>query len=168
VIVVPAVEEDIPAWLDLAAEVETLFGVALTSDDGFLKALHRNVCRGTAMCVREDDDLPGAFLCGGLLYSPTHRPVYELSWLAVASRCRRHGIGHALVEGFLKTIEPPAEISLLTFCENAPDGAAARHLYESMGFLPGEMVFAAETNGAVRQRFRKRLPDSPMSKSTLL
>jgi hypothetical protein len=41
--VLPACEEDIPAWLILANEVEALFGVPLSVDEGFQQALLRNI-----------------------------------------------------------------------------------------------------------------------------
>ena len=59
--------EDVPAWLVLTAEVEPLFG-PMIDDPGFMRALRRNIARGTALCIREGDALPGASLLGGLLY----------------------------------------------------------------------------------------------------
>ena len=41
---------DVRSWLDLAAEVEWLFGDMLGGPD-FYEALLRNVGRGTAFCV---------------------------------------------------------------------------------------------------------------------
>jgi hypothetical protein len=45
---------DIPAWLNLAREVEPLFG-PMCSDPAFHHALQKNINRGTALCVPEAD-----------------------------------------------------------------------------------------------------------------
>jgi len=54
-----ATEADIPGWLDLAAEVEPLFG-PLVHDPIFNRALLKNIRRGTAFCIRENDGPPGS------------------------------------------------------------------------------------------------------------
>jgi len=62
---------DIPAWLDLAAEVEPLFG-PMVADPAFHAALERNIARQSAFCIREQDGAPGTPLMGALLFSATH------------------------------------------------------------------------------------------------
>ena len=55
-----AEHRDVPDWLGgLAAEVDILFGGLLDRPD-FYQALLRNIGRGSAWCVREDDGRPGA------------------------------------------------------------------------------------------------------------
>ena len=78
--VVVAHPEDIPAWLILATEVEPLFG-PMVNDPSFHRALHKNIGRGTAFCVREADEPPGVPLLGALLFSPK-LPFYTIGWLA--------------------------------------------------------------------------------------
>jgi ribosomal protein S18 acetylase RimI-like enzyme len=92
-------DRDYDRWLDLAADVEPLFG-PLRDDPDFRRALVTNITRGTAFCVREDDGPPGARLVGGLLLSPARpdRPEYRIGWLAVGPVWRRQGIGRRLVE----------------------------------------------------------------------
>ena len=48
--IVVAQREDQPAWLELAREVEPLFG-PMVNDPGFHRALENNIARGTAYCV---------------------------------------------------------------------------------------------------------------------
>lgn len=134
--VVKAHPQDVPAWLVLAAEVEPCFG-PLVADAGFRNALRKNIARGTAFCVREQDGPPESPLMGGLLLSP-NAPKYELSWLAVAARWRRQGVGSALMQHALNQITPPAEVALITFAPQERAGIAARTLYESFGFRAGE------------------------------
>src|SRR5499433_2948586 len=89
--VVLAQPADIPAWLDLAAEVEPLFG-PMVADPGFHAVLERNIGRQTAFCIREQDAAPDMPLMGALLFSVTHAPHYTIGWLAVAQRWRRQGV----------------------------------------------------------------------------
>jgi ribosomal protein S18 acetylase RimI-like enzyme len=91
--------EDYLPWLNLAAEVEDLFG-PMVGQPGFEDVLKKNFLRGTALCVREEDGPPGSALLGGLFYSPKP-PVYKISWLVVSQCCQRQGIGQGLVDAFL-------------------------------------------------------------------
>jgi ribosomal protein S18 acetylase RimI-like enzyme len=145
---------DIPAWLNLAAEVEPLFGPML-ADPGFRAALERNIARQTAFCVREQDDTPGMPLMGALLFSATHAPLYTIGWLAVARRWRRQGVAQALVEHCFQLIQPPAELVVITFGEDNAAGNPARHFYERMGFQAAE-VAPNGPEGGTRQVFRQR------------
>jgi len=154
--VVTACEADIPAWLALACEVEDLFGVALSRDEGFLDALQRNIRLGTAFCVRAEDGPPGTALLGGLLFSDRHGPVYTLGWFAVAEDCRRLGVGKALVAHAMSLVEPPAELVVTTFVQGKPGGESARLFYLKEGFMPAEYL-VEEPQGVMRQRFRKKI-----------
>jgi GNAT superfamily N-acetyltransferase len=144
--------EDIPAWLDLAAEVEPLFG-PMVDDPAFHRALERNVARGTAFCVREADGPPGAPLLGGLLFSPKP-PRYTIGWLAVTGSYRRRGIGRQLIAHVLCLVEAPAEVVVTTFGEGCPAGEPARRFYVRMGFHAAERAPDGPEGGS-RQVFRQ-------------
>jgi GNAT superfamily N-acetyltransferase len=150
--VVIAREEDIPAWLDLAREVEFLFG-PMCDDPRFINSLQKNIDRGTAFCIREANGSAGAPLQGGMLFSP-HPPVYTIGWLAVTQACRRQGIGRKLMEHIVGLVEPPAEMVVTTFGADNPDGEPARCFYEQSGFFAAE--FAPNgPDGGIRQVFRR-------------
>jgi ribosomal protein S18 acetylase RimI-like enzyme len=149
--VVVAQIEDIPAWLNLAGEVEALFG-PMVGEPGFQRALQKNIERGTALCIRETDGPPGAALLGGLLFSPKP-PRYTIGWLAVAQAYRRRGIGQRLVRHVLDLAETPAEFVVTTFGADNPDGEPARRFYEQLGFHPAEPA-APGPEGGSRQTFR--------------
>ena len=51
--------QEIRVWLDLAAQVEWLFGDMLGGPI-FYQALLKSIDRGTAFCVRDEDGPPGA------------------------------------------------------------------------------------------------------------
>ncbi len=144
---------DFGPWLELAAEVEPLFG-PMARDPVFQRALSRNIARGTAFCIRESDS-PGSRLLGGVLLSP-RPPVYRVGWLVVTESERRSGLGRALLERALAEIAPAAEIVVITFGPDVPGGKSARSFYQKMGFVPAEAAEPAP-NGASRQVFRKWL-----------
>jgi GNAT superfamily N-acetyltransferase len=148
--------EDFPNWLDLASEVEPLFG-PLVTDPRFHRALRKNIERGTAFCVREDDGPPGTSLMGGLLFSPKP-PKYEIGWLAVAQKWRRHGVGRLLVEHAFALVQPPAEMVVTTFGDDVEAGRPARTFYEQLGFEPAEVAPLGPEGGS-RQMYRRVFGD---------
>jgi ribosomal protein S18 acetylase RimI-like enzyme len=146
---------DIPAWLDLAAEVEPLFG-PMVADPGFHAALERNIQRQTAFCMREQDNAPGTPLMGALLFSIAHAPHYRIGWLAVAQRWRRRGVAQALAEHCFQLIRPPGELSVVTFGEDNVVGRPARRFYERMGFQAAEAA-PNGPEGGTRQIYRRHV-----------
>jgi len=150
--IVVAQREDQMAWLELAREVEPLFG-PMVNDPGFHHALENNIARGTAYCVRESNGPPGSALSGGLLYS-IKPPIYKIGWLAVSEGRRNQGIGEALVTYAIQLVQPPAELVVTTFGSDSAAGQAARRLYTRMGFEPAEQAPAGPEGGS-RQVFRR-------------
>ena len=145
---------DIPVWLDLAAEVEPLFG-PMVADPGFRAALERTIQRQTAFCIREQDGAPGSPLMGGLLFSATQAPHYKIGWLAVTERWRRQGVAQMLVEHCFQLIQAPAELSVVTFGEDNVEGRPARRFYERMSFQAAEAA-PNGPEGGTRQVFRRQ------------
>lgn len=119
-----AQESDIPAWLTLAAEVDELFGATMSTSPEFREALLKNIARGSAYCVRLENQLAGAML---------YRNGW-IHWLAVGQRFRRHRVGRALVQHTQAHGEP--EIRVTTFGDGHPhsDAAAAQRFYKTLGF----------------------------------
>lgn len=150
--VVIANTEDIPAWLNLAKEVEFLFG-PMSENPDFIKALKKNIDRRTAFCIRQADAPPGAPLLGGLLFSP-RPPLYKIGWLAVSQSCRRQGIGRRLIEHVTGHVKSPAEMVVTTFGADNPKGMPARYFYEHFGFQASEPAPDGQ-DGSSRQIFRR-------------
>lgn len=151
--VVSATMADIKSWLDLASEVEYLFG-PMVDDPQFINVLKKNIDRYSAFCVREDDGLPCTRLLGGVLFSATHAPHYKIGWLAVSSKARNKGIATSLLTYILSIVDKPAEITVVTFGEDVSDGRPARHLYQKFGFAPQDDVIPNGTEGGSRQKFK--------------
>jgi ribosomal protein S18 acetylase RimI-like enzyme len=161
VAVVAATSEDVPGWLELAAEVEQLFG-PMVDDPEFHRALARSISRTTALCARVDDGPPGAQLAGALIFSP-HHPRCVIRWLAVRASWRGQGCGTALVrEAFRRFATYPCTIEVDTFGAGHP-GEGARHFYEHLGFVAGR-VLPPGPEGGPRQLFWLRL-DGPLAAS---
>ncbi len=145
--------EDIPPWLDLAGEVEFLFGPML-DDPAFHRALENNISRRTAFCVREANGPPGTALMGAILFSAKHAPSYSINWLSVAHRRRRLGVARRLVQHVFALVRPPAHISVITFGADIHAGEPARRFYEQMGFRAAQPAPAGPEGGS-RQVFRR-------------
>ena len=138
-------QDDVASWLEIAREVQPLFGPM----PDFESTLRRNISRGTALCVRD----PSGQVLGGMLLRAA--PHTQITWLAVRSSARRRGVGHALVAEALRRYPPPCEVLVDTFGEDVIEGFPARRLYQSFGFLPGEDLPDGAEGGS-RQRFRFR------------
>ena len=128
----------------------------MVADPGFHAALERNIGRQTAFCIREQDGAPGTPLMGALLFSATHAPHYTIGWLAVAQRWRRQGVAQALVGHCFRLVQPPAELSVITFGEDNVAGRPARRFYEHMGFQAAEMA-PNGPEGGTRQVYRRQM-----------
>jgi GNAT superfamily N-acetyltransferase len=151
--VVTAQLDDVPAWLQLASDVEFLFG-PMVHEPAFHRALHNNIARGTAFCIRDADGPAGAALRGGLLFSP-QPPTYTIGWLVVAQQDRRQGIGQCLVEHVIQFVQPPADLLVTTFGADILAGQPARQFYEQLGFSAAEPAPPGPAD-ASRQVFRRR------------
>jgi ribosomal protein S18 acetylase RimI-like enzyme len=153
--VIIACQDDIPAWNELARQVEPLFGAPMADHEDFQKILLRKIDKGLAFCIRENDGPPGTALCGGLFFSTSHHPIYQIDWLVVAEKWRRTGVGRALIRHACGLVISPAEVIVTTFDQNDPEGEPARRFYESLGFAPAELLPDEGPNGETRQRYRK-------------
>ncbi|MBA2716896.1 MAG: GNAT family N-acetyltransferase [Propionibacteriales bacterium] len=125
---VPATPSDLASWMELAREVQPLFGPM----PDFSMHATRGMARGTALVVRSAE---GAVLGAALLSRES--PVRTIRWLAVRKTARRLGVGARLVEEILHRWPPPGDIHVVTFGPDVEGGSAARQMYERFGFRPG-------------------------------
>lgn len=156
--VVNATKGDIQGWLGLAEEVEYLFGPML-DNPSFIRALEKNINRGTAYCVRENNGSPGSNLLGAVLFSSSNAPSYKIGWLSVSSQLRGRGVLNHL----LSLVQPSSEVSVITFGDDIPDGKAARSLYKKFGFIPSNELIPKGPEGGSRQKFILTIPDKGLS-----
>ncbi|MCR8645544.1 GNAT family N-acetyltransferase [Paenibacillus sp. N1-5-1-14] len=145
--------DDLKAWLELAAEVEYLFG-PMVDDPKFIQVLEKNISLNRAYCIREKDGLPGSPLLGAMLFNTAHAPTFKIGWLAVSSQAKKTGVATALMDHVMQLISPPAEVTVITFGEDIPDGQPARRLYQKFGFLPIDEPIPNGPEGGSRQKFQ--------------
>lgn len=132
--VVTALQEDFNAWLDLAKEVEPLFG-PMVLEEPFLEALKNVIIAGSAFCVRINDGPAGSQLCGGVIISTDEN---EIAWLVVAAKHQGKGTGEKLVSYAIDKLDKSKPISVTTFDETVEEGKTARRLYNKLGFIDKE------------------------------
>lgn len=123
--------EDISSWMKLVGEVKWNFP-GLDSEKEIQE--HKNtvlrlIGRGEALCVKDR-----GMILGVLLFSRKHNMI---CCLAVSPNCRRQGIGSLLLEAAIQKLDPSKDITVTTFRETDPKGAAPRALYQSFGFIAG-------------------------------
>jgi ribosomal protein S18 acetylase RimI-like enzyme len=138
-----AAKSDIPSWLELAAEVEPLFGPM----PSFESRIRRAIKRDTALVVRD----PREVVLGAALVSADPRDR-QIRWLAVRESARRRGVARILMTEIMQRWPAPCNLEVLTFAPDVAGAEPARGLYQSLGFLPQEPSLT-EPAGTSRQRF---------------
>ena len=137
-------KEDISSWMKLVSSVSWNFPGLETEEK--LKEHEDTVLRfmseQRALCVKMENVVVGV-----LLFSIKHNMI---CCLAVAPDFRRHGIASALLSKAIEKLDRTRDITVSTFRENDPKGIAPRRLYQSFGFVEGELI---EEYGYPNQQF---------------
>lgn len=126
-IVRPLESGDCEAWLEIAAEVEPLFGPMVDSPE-FRQGIQACIDSGEAYGVEH-----GAREIAGIV--AMSRTSNEIVWLAVKKNQRGRGYGALLVEKAVALLEKQGEIHVQTFASDSPEGAGARAIYRRYGFV---------------------------------
>ena len=122
---------DFNSWLNLAKEVEPLFG-PMSEETDFQEALKNAISENTVFCVHSDSNENNASLKGGIIIS---KESNEIAWLAVSEKYRGHGYGRELLKFAIEKLNTNEDIFVQTFDSSVPEGKAARRLYMDFGFL---------------------------------
>lgn len=127
-------KEDLDAWMVLVRTVHQSFPGLETEEalEEHRQTVLRFMEQERALCVKE-----GHRVVGVLLFSRKHN---MLCCLAVSPEHRWQGIGSVLVEAALSSLDTSRPITVSTFREEDPKGAAPRALYRKFGFLPGRLT----------------------------
>ena len=123
---------DIPQWMQLVRRVAWNFP-GLETEEALAEheaTVAKFISRGNAICA-----LDGNRLVGVLLFS---RRLNMLCCMAVAPEHRRRGAAQGMFDLMLTIADPTRAITVRTFCEDDPKGAAPRAFYMKQGFEPGE------------------------------
>lgn len=135
--------DDLEPWLGLAKEVAPLFGPM----PGFDAVLIRKIAQQQAYCARTYAG-HGRFV-GGVIIGGSGK-VYAIRWLAVFPGFQRLGVGKSLVKAVIASLPAQVSIHVDTFVTGSPGAGPARRLYESCGFIPGDVWREGDV---VRQRY---------------
>lgn len=127
-------ERDIEPWTELVRGMRDNFP-GLETDEGmddYRNTVLEFMRENRALCAKEDGRIVGV-----LLYSIAHNMI---CCLAVSPEYRRNGIAAALITETLKQLDRSRDITVTTFREDDPRGAAPRALYKKFGFVEGGLV----------------------------
>jgi len=125
-----ATKDDLPAWYALATEVSEIFqhpsdmGAELESNHSGLGSVSRYEML-TAVDYMSGTNI--GFICFS-------RAKNEITWFAVSERRRRKGAGDRLLKTALRQLDTNKDITVITHCNDFPQGIAARTLYKKYGF----------------------------------
>ncbi len=122
--------DDYNDWLELAREVEPLFG-PMVDDAAFREGLKRAIEEKIAWCVEEPDERGHTAFRGGIVVS---KEANEILWLAVSRKTRGCGMGAALLSEAIGRLDRSRPIAVTTFDDTIPEGLPARRLYRRFGF----------------------------------
>ncbi len=155
-----ATKADISAWMRVVETVRhTLPGLESDAEMAeYRQTALRFMERRDALCAEMDGGMGGVLLIS--------RKLNMVCCLAVMPEYRRKGLASALLREGITRMDASRDMTVSTFREGDPQGAAARTLYQRFRFLPGEL---REDNGAPTQEFiRLRTPsDIPGARVTL-
>lgn len=118
---------DYDAWIDLAKEVEHLFGPMVDSGEfkeGILACINNNNAFGIES---GDGKLAGVMAID--------RESNEILWLAVKSQYRGNKYGDILVKKAIEELANRGDVIVQTFAQGVIEGASARVIYERNGFV---------------------------------
>ncbi len=121
---------DFDAWIELAREVEPLFG-PMADEIDFQESLRQAISLNTAFCIYSEPNVHNRKLTGGVVIS---KETNEIAWLAVSQRYRRKGYGRKLIEFAISNLNPKENIFVQTFDKSVSEGKSARNLYLDFGF----------------------------------
>lgn len=135
---------DIDSWMNLVSNVSWNFPGLETQEkiEEHKETVLRFMSKKQALCIKDKDEIVGV-----ILFSRGHNMI---CCLAVSPEYRRCGIGSILLKKAISELNPHKDITVSTFRENDPKGAAPRALYKKFGFAEDELI---EEFGYPNQKF---------------
>ncbi len=120
-------QNDYEAWIELAREVEPLFG-PMTDSEEFLSGIKACIDSGDAYGIEHQNGKLAGIIA-------LDRNANEILWLAVGNRYRGNGYGNSLVLKAIEELEKHGDIRVQTFCDQIKEGKSARIIYQRHGFV---------------------------------
>lgn len=120
-------EKDYTAWLELAAEVESLFG-PMIQDKEFQEGIKACIKAGDSYCKLNDEGIVAGIIAIDRIHN-------EISWLAVGKQHRGEGYGDCLIKKAIEELIINGDVYVQTFSAEYETGKPARKLYLNNGFV---------------------------------
>lgn len=122
--------DDVDPWLSLLHAVKNGFpGLNFTR---YKEHLMQSIARKEALAAKIGQDV-----VGGLTFSYSQG---KMTFLAVHPDHRQKGIARELLQRSISLFPAGTQLSVVTYREDDPRGVAARNLYQSIGFVQGELL----------------------------
>lgn len=121
----PVENQDIHAWLELAKEVEPLFGQMVECLD-FKREIKNFISNSSAFCMINAQKVEGIVAI--------NKSKNEIAWLAVRKQSHKKGYGNQLLKTAIERLDNKKPILVQTFSSNVKAGEAVRKLYMRFGF----------------------------------
>lgn len=119
-------KDDLNAWIELAKEVEPLFG-EMVGNESFINGIKDCISNSSAFCVINTNNYIEGIIA-------INKALNEISWLAVKEKCRGQGYGYKLIKTALNKLDSRKPIYVQTFSSDVKAGEAARKVYMKFGF----------------------------------
>lgn len=120
-------ESDYVVWLEIAAEVESLFG-PMVQNQGFQDGIKICIQKGDAYCKMNRDGTVAGIIA-------IDRTQNEISWLAVRKQYRGNHFGDELLKKAISELLENGDIYVQTFSDDHEMGKHARNIYLNNGFI---------------------------------
>ncbi len=119
--------QDYDTWMELAKEVEPLFG-PMTNSMAFQEGIKHCIQNNNAFGIENDKgDLAGIIALD--------KEKKEILWLAVRKKYRGNKYGDKLVKKAIEELDRNEDIYVQTFSKKMDEGKNARTIYENNGFV---------------------------------
>lgn len=128
-----ATTDNLASWMNLVEIVRANFPGLETEEAlaEYRETVLKNIECQSAICA-----LRGNMVVGILLFSKKHN---MLACMAVHPDYRRSRIATDMIRLMISKLDRTRDITVTTFRGDDPKGVAPRALYQSLGFLPGEL-----------------------------
>jgi len=146
-------QNDYRIWLEIASEVEILFGPMKNSTE-FQEAIKNCIRNNNAYGIEDEQGSLAGIVA-------LDRENNEISWLAVSKKYRGKKYGEKLVKKAIEELEINGDIYVQTFAEMIDEGVSARIIYIRNGFedlkYAGKNPADIDTVIMVRRKDKKHL-----------
>ncbi len=128
--IVPASQEDIPAWMELVRLV--VDGFPYLDEESYEKELWEAIRTRRALILKDNDKAAGVMIF--------QESTGSIDFLAVHPQYRKKGIARAFCRKALYELAYPDEISITTFREGDKADPGYRRAFQKLGFAEAELL----------------------------